>query len=53
MEGLKNEMEGKFDDAKQIYKENNMNYDFMRIEKIQKEIKNQTNEESIFEFNDI
>jgi hypothetical protein len=53
MEGLKNEMDGKFDEAKQIYKENNINYDFNRIEKIQKELRTQTSEESIFEFNDI
>ena len=53
MEALKNEMEGKFDEAKQIYKENNINYDLLRIEKIQKELKSQTNEDSIFEFNDI
>jgi hypothetical protein len=53
MEGLKNEMEGKFEEAKKIYKENNINYDLLRIEKIQKELKNQTNEDSIYEFNDL
>ena len=53
MEGLQNEMEGKFEEAKEIYKSNNLNYDYMRVEKLTKELSNQFNDDSLIEFNDI
>jgi hypothetical protein len=53
MEGLQLEIEGKFDQAQEIYKQNNLNYDFMRIEKLNKEIKEQFCEDCVLEFNDL
>ena len=52
-EGLQMEMEGNFEEAKELYKQNGLNYDYMRVEKLNKEILNQINEDSILEFNDI
>ena len=52
-EGLQLEMEGKFDEAKELYKQNGLNYDYMRVEKLNKELLNQISEDSILEFNDI
>ena len=46
-------MEGKFEEAKEIYKSNGLNYDSMRVEKLNKELLNQISEDSILEFNDI
>lgn len=52
-EALKLEMEGKFEEAKEIYKQNNLNYDYMRVEKLTKELMNQISEDSVIEFNDL
>ena len=52
-EGLQLEMEGKFEEAKELYRQNGLNYDYMRVEKLNKELLNQINEDSILEFNDI
>jgi len=49
---LKLEIEGKFDEAKDIYKKNNLNYDFMRVDKLVKEINNQINDVNVMEFCD-
>jgi hypothetical protein len=53
MEGLKLEMEGKFEEAKDIYKQNNLNYDYMRVDKLNKELLNQFNDDCVIEFNDV
>jgi hypothetical protein len=53
MEALNLEMEGKFEEAKEIYKQNNLNYDYMRVDKLNKELINQLNDDSIIEFNDL
>lgn len=53
MDALKFEMEGKFEEAKEIYKQNNLNYDFMRVEKLSKEMNNQMSDDSVIEFNDL
>ncbi len=50
-EGLQLEMEGKFEEAKELYRQNGLNYDYMRVEKLNKELLNQINEYSILEFN--
>ena len=52
-EGLQLEMEGKFEEAKEMYRQNGLNYDYMRVEKLNKELLNQISEDSILEFNDI
>ena len=52
-EGLQMEMEGRFEEAKELYKQNGLNYDYMRVEKLNKELLNQISEDSILEFNDI
>lgn len=52
-EGLQMEMDGNFEEAKELYKQNGLNYDYMRVEKLNKEILNQISEDSILEFNDI
>lgn len=52
MEGLKMEMMGKFEEAKDIYKKNGLNYDLIRVDKVMKELKNQITEDSIHELND-
>lgn len=52
MEALQLEMEGKFEEAKDIYKQNNLNYDYMRVDKLNKELVNQLNEDCVIEFND-
>jgi hypothetical protein len=52
MEALQLEMEGKFEEAKDIYKQNNLNYDFMRVDKLNRELINQLNEDCVIEFND-
>lgn len=52
LEALNLEMEGKFDEAKEIYKKNGLNYDATRVDKLLKELKNQINEDSIHELND-
>ena len=52
-EGLQLEMEGKFEEAKELYRQNGLNYDYMRVEKLNKELLNHINEDSILEFNDI
>lgn len=51
-EALKLEVEGKFEEAKDIYKKNNLNYDFMRVDKLVKEINNQINDVNVMEFRD-
>ncbi len=53
MEGLQFEFEGKFEEAKEIYKENNLNYDYMRVEKLNKEIKLQFKEDTVIELNEL
>jgi hypothetical protein len=53
MEGLNLEMEGKFEEAKDIYKQNNLNYDFMRVDKLNKELISQLNDDCVIEFNDL
>jgi len=53
MEALKFESEGNFNEAKEIYKKNNLNYDFMRVDKLCREINKQINEDTIVEFNDL
>jgi len=52
MEALQLEMEGKFEEAKDIYKQNNLNYDYMRVDKLNRELVNQLNEDCVIEFND-
>jgi hypothetical protein len=52
MEGLQFELEGKFDEAKEIYKHNNHNNDYMRVEKLNKELVEQLNDDCVIEFND-
>jgi hypothetical protein len=51
-EALKYEIEGKFEEAKDIYKKNNLNYDYMRVDKLVKEINNQINDVNVMEFCD-
>jgi hypothetical protein len=46
-------MEGKLEEAKDIYKQNNLFNDITRIDKLIKEFENQMPEDSIIEFNDI
>ena len=53
MDALKLEMEGKFDEAKEIYKQNNLNYDYMRVDKLNKELINQLSDDCVVEFNDL
>ncbi len=53
MEALKLEMEGKFEEAKEIYKQNNLNYDYLRVDKLNKELVNQMNQECVIEFNEV
>ncbi len=53
MEALKFEVEGKFEEAKEIYKQNNLNYDFQRVDKLNKELLSQINEDCVIEFNDL
>jgi hypothetical protein len=53
LEGLQLEMEGKLEEAKDIYKQNNLFNDITRIDKLIKEFENQMPEDSIIEFNDI
>jgi hypothetical protein len=53
MEGLQLEMEGKLEEAKDIYKQNNLFNDIMRVDKLIKEFNNQIPEDSIMEFNDL
>ena len=52
-EGLQMEMEGRFDEAKELYRQNGLNYDYMRVEKLNKELVNQISEDSILEFHDV
>jgi hypothetical protein len=52
MEALQYEMEGKFEEAKEIYKQNSLNYDFMRVDKLNKELVSQMTDDSVIEFND-
>lgn len=49
---MKYEIEGKFEEAKDIYKKNNLNYDFMRVDKLVKEINQQINDHNVLEFCD-
>ena len=51
-EALKYEIEGKFEEAKDIYKKNNLNYDYMRVDKLVKEINTQVNDINVMEFCD-
>lgn len=53
MEGLKNEIEGKFEEAAKIYKKNSFGYDFSRVEKLSNEIMKQMDKETFLEFNDL
>ena len=53
MEALQLEMEGKLEEAKNIYKQNNLYNDIQRIDKLMKEFNSQMPEESIIEFNDL
>ena len=52
-EGLQMEMEGRFEEAKELYKQNGLNYDHARVDKLNKELINQINEDSILEFHDV
>ena len=51
--GLSMEMEGKFDEAKELYKQNGLNYDYARVDKLNKELINQISEDSILELHDV
>lgn len=53
LEGLNCEMEGRFEEAKEIYKKNGLNYDYSRVEKLYTEFKNNFKEDSMHELNDI
>ena len=52
-EGLSMEMEGRFDEAKELYKQNGLNYDYARVDKLNKELTNQISEDSILELHDV
>ena len=52
-EGLQMEMEGRFEEAKELYKQNGLNYDHARVDKLNKELVNQISEDSILEFHDV
>ena len=52
-EGLQMEMEGRFEEAKELYKQNGLNYDHARVDKLNKELINQIYEDSILEFHDV
>ena len=52
-EGLQMEMEGRFEEAKELYKQNGLNYDHARVDKLNKELTNQISEDSILEFHDV
>ena len=52
-EGLQMEMEGRFEEAKELYKQNGLNYDHARVDKLNKELINQISEDSILEFHDV
>ena len=47
------EMEGTFDEAKELYKQNGLNYDYARVDKLNKELINQISEDSILEIHDV
>ena len=47
------EMEGRFEEAKELYKQNGLNYDHARVEKLNKELINQISEDSILELHDV
>ena len=51
--GLSMEMEGRFDEAKELYKQNGLNYDYQRVDKLNKELINQISEDSILELHDV
>ena len=51
--GLNMEMEGRFDEAKELYKQNGLNYDYARVDKLNKELMNQISEDSILEIHDV
>ena len=51
--GLNMEMEGRFDEAKELYKQNGLNYDYARVDKLNKELINQISEDSILEIHDV
>ena len=51
--GLSMEMEGRFDEAKELYKQNGLNYDYARVDKLNKELINQISEDSILELHDV
>ena len=51
--GLSMEMEGRFDEAKELYKQNGLNYDYQRVDKLNKELVNQISEDSILELHDV
>jgi hypothetical protein len=53
MEALQLEMDGKLEEAKTIYKQNNLYNDIQRIDKLIKEFNSQIPEDSIIEFNDL
>ena len=52
-DGLTMEMEGRFDEAKELYKQNGLNYDYARVDKLNKELTNQISEDSILELHDV
>ena len=52
-EGLQMEMEGRFEEAKELYKQNGLNYDHARVDKLNKELINQISEDSILECHDV
>jgi len=52
-EGLQMEMDGRFEEAKELYKQNGLNYDHARVDKLNKELINQISEDSILEFHDV
>ena len=51
--GLEMEMQGKFEEAKELYKQNGLNYDYARVDKLSKELNNQISEDSILEMHDV
>ena len=53
MEGLQLEMEGKLEEAKEIYKQNNLYNDIQRIDKLIKEFNIQIPDDTIIEINDL
>jgi hypothetical protein len=52
-EGLQMEMDGRFEEAKELYKLNGLNYDHARVDKLNKELINQISEDSILELHDV